>query len=265
MRIEENELILIVGAIALTVFLLGFFFIVVIARYYQSNLKKSIAVFQAMVQTQESERERIGRGLHDQIGVVHSRIDILLTQLKHHIPDKEVSGLLQEMSAAVAEARRESRRVIEDLYPAALEDHGIIKAMNSLAASFKMVTEIILDHDPELETKRFERDVELNLYRILQELINNSIKHSGADRITIQLFRNAQHFSVNYKDNGKGFLPEAQYEGHGLRNILNRVHLYQGTCKFESAPGQGFTAFLTFPGNFLKERKEGQANLLPEH
>ena len=135
-----------------------------------------------------------------------------------------------------------------DLSPKLLEMHGFSAAVSELVDRLNKMQLFVISVYIEPELKRFEKKHELILYRITQELLNNSIKHAACTEINLQLFYREGKLVLNYDDNGKGFnVADKMENGYGLSNIKTRASLLNGSVKWESKPGYGVNVIVEIP------------------
>jgi signal transduction histidine kinase len=201
------------------------------------------------VQTQEDERKRIAQDLHDEMGAVLSIARMHLVQIQ----EQEGGGIntkatLQQAQTLTESAIATMRRISHELMPPQLEEFGLIKTLRAIAnqvnESKKITLEIIVADD----LPRWAAAMELGLYRICMELINNTLKHAEAQNITIRLTQKDNQCVCSYSDDGKG-LRENYSEGHGFRNIEARLNSLGGSRMMGNQPKGGFYASFILPLN----------------
>jgi signal transduction histidine kinase len=210
-------------------------------------------VLQAVYQTQESERKRLAADLHDSVGQVLSTIKLNLHRLeKLGTVAPETLPSFRELLTHTRELSNQSiveiRNIIRAISPPILTDFGLAEALGELSRTVERTTGIEVSFNQTGMQKRLPADVELTLYRITQELFNNTIKHAAATRVDITLDKRDGALSFVFTDDGRGFstpndtFPPSQ--GLGLRNIEHRVWMLKGWVTFQSAPGAGTTVRL---------------------
>lgn len=197
-------------------------------------------LFTAVIESQEEERRKIGREMHDEVGSTLSAVRLSLSsQLlrEGHDPNTpENIRSLDKLSAIV-------RNISHLLSPPDLEYYGFHDALESLCESFSAAgqLEILLTDEAKgsIPPERF--NLALSLYRIFQELLANTLKHAQATEVRIHLQNEGTTFVASYSDNGKGFDPTGKPSaGLGMQNIQSRVLMLHATCELESAPEKGF-------------------------
>lgn len=194
--------------------------------------------------TQEKERKRIARELHDEIG---SKLNVILLNThrlkKYHNEANELEEISSEIKSVIHTTIDTTRRISHDLLPPTLEGFGLVEAIKELRDSFVKTGSVDIEFDLiENEHKINDSLIELNLFRVLQEMINNSIKHGKASEINIQIWVNKDKIKLKYGDNGKGFDMSDQNlrKGLGLKNIESRLNMIQSTFYYDTSPGNGF-------------------------
>jgi len=201
-----------------------------------------------VVSGQELERRRLARELHDETGQA-------LTSILLGLRAVEEAGSEQDMSAAAANLRdlvvgtlQDVRRLAVQLRPKALDDFGLVAAVERLAQTFSEASAIRVDLEAQLGEERLPAEVETTLYRIVQEALTNIVKHAGASRVSILLVRSSGTATVVIEDDGQGFDPaDLQEERMGIVGMRERVELHEGRLRVESTPGAGATVVAEVP------------------
>jgi signal transduction histidine kinase len=204
-----------------------------------------------LVQAQESERRNLASALHDLIGQKLTALNIGLDILKrdlHATAGPLVRVRLESMATIVDETVDAIRGVMEDLHPPELEDFGLIPALHSHAKRFQAHTGIHTAVDASESGRRLPANVELALFRVVQEALTNAIKHSGASRIRIGAWEEAGRAFVSIEDNGRGFADPAGARsawrgGWGLPEMRKRAESIGGKLRIEF-PEEGGTRVL---------------------
>ncbi len=210
----------------------------------RKNLQRKIT--KTIFETEEKERKRFASDLHDQLGASLSGTKMYLNLLlKGKLDEDKQKKLLVQAKDLIAEAAASTREIAYNLKPHHLNDFGLISAVESFIQRINNVTDINIDFESKNFTEKFDETTELVLYRVIHELINNTIKHAKASEISINLTESRKKIMLFYQDNGKGFNPDDiiiknQSNGMGLNNIINRIDSIGGKYKINSAPGEGF-------------------------
>lgn len=210
-------------------------------RLYQQR-----EILNAIMMTQEQERERIGESVHNGVAQLLYGIQTRLQLLKVNTADDEKQ--LKTILNIVSDAINDTRRIAFELVPAVLKDYGIEVALNELIRKIvkgNPVVSLELSGITELPEK-----LEFAIYRIVQELLNNIIKHADATESSVTIKQHLNSISLIVSDNGVGFqelLPRRVGNGMGLKNIRNRVKLLEGRFTLNSSPGAGSQITITLP------------------
>src|SRR6185312_7023796 len=203
--------------------------------------QKELAV--AVMDTQEQERKRIAEDLHDSLGHLLSTVKLNLQTL----PESQ-KPVLQNSMNLLNQALEELQNITFNLMPRTLEEEGLVAALNELTSkvsSSGLVKIKVLVHD--MNRFNLEKQSQFNVYRIVQEAVNNILKHAEAKEITIQLVGQDNHFTIMIEDDGKGFDTGTQKNGRGLKNIVTRSLWLKGNINIDSTPGRGTTITTEIP------------------
>ncbi len=201
----------------------------------------------AAVEIQETERRRIASDLHDDIGSLLSATRLYLRQLSPEATPEKTLSIKSESLSILDEMIQNTRRITHDLLPPVLEKFGFQAAAEDLCDRVRNSGGIGVRFSASTE-ERLAPKREIALYRVLQELVNNTLKHAEAKNISVDLAWSRDNFSFNYQDDGKGFdLSGQQAGGLGLRNIESRVSLIDGSLISNTAPGKGLAVNITLP------------------
>ena len=202
------------------------------------------------IDAQEKERRRIARDLHDEFGTKMSALKIYLSTYEKFIDhqNQEAVKTKKELYSIVDDSMNDLRSLLMDLSPKTLEMHGFASALSDLTnrLSNTHLFHIKCYVSPMLE--KFDAKYELTIFRITQELINNSIKHAGCKEIGIQLFYRDKSIVFSYEDDGKGFdFGEIKSAGYGLKNIETRISILEGKVTWDTSPGNGINVTIEIP------------------
>ncbi len=210
---------------------------------YQNELLKS------SIKVQEEERKRIAQDLHDELGAVLSIIRMHLVMLEQQSTgeaEKLLPGL-QNVRHLSETALSSIRSISHQLMPPQLEGFGLIKTLESVIAQINKTGEINIQLTASPDMPHLPWTVNLGLYRIVMELINNTIKHAGANSIHIDLYCQKESVVCNYSDNGKGLPENITGKGSGHKSIEARVMTLEGTVKIGNAGQGGFYTAIQIP------------------
>ncbi|MFN3555054.1 MAG: response regulator [Bacteroidales bacterium] len=201
-------------------------------------------ILNAIVETQENERKRFSRDLHDGLGAILSTLKIYIGLLqKEGKTDEEKKNLLAEMKETIQYAVDAARTIANNIMPSLLMDHGVVKALRSFVAALNKTQTLEVSFDCPDELMGLSASSQTHLYRIVLELINNTLKHSGAQKVQLEIQQLDGVITIRYHDNGKGFDFENIYArkegGQGLKNIISRVNFLNGKGGYQNyQPGK---------------------------
>lgn len=189
-----------------------------------------------MVKTQEMERRRFAQDLHDGLGANLSAIKLVLGL----IDQPEARPFKEKSEAMLNESLDDLRRLIHAMSPRSLERLGLVKAIEEMGIVLQQTSAITVEITTENIPDKLPQEHQINLFRIVQELFQNALKHAHATHITLSIRRLPRAIQLHYADNGKGFNPvQTTSNGNGLSNLQTRTQLLNGTFSIDSAPGQG--------------------------
>jgi PAS domain S-box-containing protein len=204
-----------------------------------------------LIASQEAERTRIARELHDSLGqnllLIKNRAQLEMTRTK--LPDA-VRDEFQSISNLASQAIAEVRQIARDLHPHQLDILGLTRALRALIDNIDESSEMTIDGKFDLADDLFPREAATNIYRIVQESLNNVLKHSRAKKARITLERDVHEVQLRIEDDGCGFKTGKDDDGAkglGLRNIAERVRMLGGKIKLDSQPDKGTRIEITIP------------------
>lgn len=214
------------------------------AKLQKEALFHQQQVTEVTIQTQEKEREEIGRELHDNINQLLAIVMVYLSVIK---ADQENADIIQKSRNLVDSAIQEIRKLSKKLISPVL-DMGLDDAMTMLFLDSGIATGIKFHFvSKKFDLSKVPRHLQLMLYRIVQEEVNNIIKHSKASEVRATLKVSKHHISITMKDNGIGFDTHKKSAGVGIRNMRSRAILYNGTLSIDSEPGKGCSIEIKVP------------------
>ena len=214
------------------------------------NIEKQ--TLQATLQGQEQERRRIAQEIHDGLGPLFSSLTMHIESLEEIIEEKTPEfifhcSILRELSKTIAQ---DIRSISHDLMPSAVEDFGVAIALENLCKTTDEVAKAEIEFYATNMEGRMDEDIELGLYRIGQELLNNALKYSNAESIVIQLIKHEDSVVLMVEDDGVGFdmqnIPTMK-KGIGWRNINMRTKSLGGVFTIDSRVGEGVLATVEVP------------------
>jgi signal transduction histidine kinase len=200
-----------------------------------------------VVEAQELERRRLARELHDETGQALTSILLGLKALEERTGDEASRAAMEELRELVVSTLQDVRRLAVELRPTALDDFGLVAALERLTASFAEQTGISVDFQTALADERLPEEVETALYRIVQESLTNVVKHARARRVSILLARKEGSVKAVVEDDGRGFDPAQAGDGFGLVGMRERLALLGGRLEVESGADAGTTIAAEVP------------------
>jgi signal transduction histidine kinase len=210
------------------------------ARLRTEILKQQELSIRAVIDAEEAERQRIAKDLHDGVGQMMSAAKMNLSAYEHRagFDNGEDKQAFENIITLVDESCREVRAVAHNMMPNALLKNNLADAIREFIN--KLDTQKLQVHVyTEGLDQRLEANKEAMLYRVIQESVNNVIRHAQADILDISIISETHEITATIEDNGKGFDPQLQSEGMGLKNIRTRIGYLKGTVEVNSTPGKG--------------------------
>lgn len=221
------------------------------ARLQSEVNQRQNELFNTVISVQDNERRRIAGDLHDSLGSVLSAAKLGLERM-----EEEKLELTQQQREKYAhaihlldEAISELRSISHNLMPPALSKLGLIAALRSFLEKITEYSGIQVHFSTHNIPSQLSEQVEITLYRVVLELVNNTVKHAEAGEVTLQLVGYADYINLTFEDNGKGFdaLQAMKISGLGLKNIFSRIDLMKGKADIDSEPGRGTIVNIDLP------------------
>ena len=194
-----------------------------------------------LIETEEKARKQFAADLHDDLGPTLSSIKLHLGLLEHSKNPEKFSETLTIANDLLSEAIAKMRIIANNLMPRLIENYGLEAAINSFVNTMPKKGTFSVDFISNLNGRRFPKQIELHFYRIVCELINNTIKHAGATIASVKLNYSRSLLKLTYTDNGKGYNVEdinTKTSGMGVSNILQRVNVIDGEIHFQNKKGK---------------------------
>ncbi len=229
-------------AILITSIVLGMiiaFFIVSLIRHQRKNQKLYKSKILAEITTLENERARIASDLHDELGPILSAVKFKINSLDIHSSGDQL--ILDKSNKNIDEIISRMREISNDLLPNTLLRKGLITAMEESVEDLKKSNKLEIKFTYQ-QAVDIPKEKTVNIYRILQEIIHNTLKHAQAIELRIELKQEKQRLVILTEDNGRGFDYNQQSRentGLGLRNLLSRTEVLGGNMYIESRSGKG--------------------------
>jgi signal transduction histidine kinase len=216
--------------------------------------EEELKVMQALIAGEEKERARIARELHDGIGGMLAAIQMHISAAHSRPADAaRLEADMEDVRVMLEHTADEVRKTAHNLMPEVLMQHSLEEALQLYCEQINAGGNLQLELQIHGVVGPLPQSAKLSLYRIVQELIQNVVKHAGTTQAIIQLTRQPTTLSILIEDNGSGFQPnERESNGIGLHNLRSRVQALQGHLSIESAPGSGTTVYMEFEMEKLK-------------
>lgn len=206
--------------------------------------QNELQVLNALVEGEEKERSRLARELHDGVGGILSASKMHLSIIQEEDQYGAQSGALNNVSSMLDQASQEIRAIAHNLFPDILLTHDLNAAISNFCQRMRNAG-LNIEYYCLGEMPRLNNRFKLMVYRAVQELVNNVMKHAKADHVLVQLSHHNNIMSIVVEDNGTGFDP-AGPKGMGLLNLEDKIKNLDGNLTIESAPGQGTTIHMEF-------------------
>ncbi|MCK9255455.1 MAG: sensor histidine kinase [Bacteroidales bacterium] len=219
-----------------------------IEKEKRANEKRFLSI---LIQAEDNERKRLAKDLHDGLGPLLSTIKMSLSALKKPNTKEQEKIILDNLDKVVVESMKSIKEISDNLNPHVLDNFGLDKAINNFIQKITTTGDIKIKYTSNLNDLRIEVSKETVLYRVICELINNTIKHANANKININLYYDIHNISLTYKDNGRGFeldnLFKPQEKGTGIYNIYNRINSLKGFVNIDSKINNGTIVKIKIP------------------
>ena len=218
---------------------------------------KEIESIKAEIKGQELERRRLAQELHDGLGGTLSSIKLNLTVMEK---EKRVKHDLKSIIQKIDNACNEVRTISHHLMPPAFSNHRFSEAVEFLLDDLKQTKKLDITYEifPKDEIESIDPKLQNDLYRIIQEIVSNTLKHAEAISIDLQLVLHEEGISLIVEDDGKGFDVEASSSGIGLKNIRSRLELYQGVLRIDSMQNRGTVTDIYIPIRDEEDKGNGR-------
>ncbi len=256
--------ILIAGTIGMLLMVLTIIFFVIIHQRrvikYQLELKKvneeqQKKLTQAAVQSEETERKRISGELHDDIGALLSSVKLYLNQIQPaNFNDQSKIDILNNCKELLNDTVQHVRNLSSNLQPSIIKDFGLLSTLQNFCDKLSHSSGLKISITAQGAISRFQTEDELAVFRILQELTNNIIKHANAQTIHFSLVRkNSDTLQIFIEHNGNGLSQEEfeqklySMQGLGLKNIQNRLNILRGNIHFQKGNDSMYTISVQIP------------------
>lgn len=244
---NRNTIIIIITALIFVV-LLAFLLILQRNKKIAAQEKTSAVLrekeqgLKAVFDATEEERQRISKDLHDSVGQQLSGLKMAWGKLASSEElDKQNKERIEQLSEILSESVEEIRDISHQMMPKVLIEFGLVEAITEMLSKALKYSDINYEFESFNLDERYDQRIEIGLYRICQELINNVIKHSQASFVSVQLFKNKNQLILIVEDNGQGMKKETS-DGHGMMNIQSRLNTINGEVNYQAGNEAGTMA-----------------------
>lgn len=245
---DTREIFVWGGLITSLSFAIGVFLIQKIFKYMkrveESRRLTEKMFLNTIIQTEEKERKRFAKDLHDGLGPLLSSVKMSVSSLAQMKQDDASREIIENTELVINEAIKSIKEISDNLSPHILSNFGLVRALSNFINKINIAKTIRVNLITELKDERFDANVEVVLYRVICELINNTIKHAQAKKINISLSQEGEYLNITYKDDGKGFdvskiIEHQGGSGMGFSNIYSRINSLKGELNIESENKKG--------------------------
>lgn len=265
--ILSPDIQIIIGTSVLLLMALSIIFFVI--YYQQKQLKKDLQqqkqiqelkdemqrqLLESALEVQEVERVRIAKDLHDEVGAMLSVTKMSFNQLLRKLDNAEdLATMGKQTRELLDQSISQVRRISKELVPSTLEEFGLISSVDEFINKVHLAsaTSFVFSHEGIDIKQRFDKKIELTIYRLIQELVNNALKHAEAKEISLKLTSENKKILFSFIDDGKGFDFETKRKdpksGLGLRNMESRLSVINGKINIESIQGKGTKTLIEIP------------------
>ena len=261
MLLQENlniTWVLLLGSVGMLLLCIGIvaFFLLYQKKLLQNKLQLSALetmhkeeLLHSRIEEVEQERKRIARDLHDEIGTLFTLLSRKVEQMTLPASVNKYQAQIDEMRILADRGINTTRRIAFDILPPHLELFGLITALEDFCMHQSKSTDVTIDFTITTLKKEPDDKTSLVVFRIIQELVNNTLKYAQATQIHMELNDKNGTLNFTYRDDGKGFdlNDNINGKGLGLRSIDNRVAMINGKIETQTSPGKGLYVYIQIP------------------
>jgi two-component system NarL family sensor kinase len=250
MDTKEAQVFLAVAIIVGLLIIFMIFFFITIIRHQKKNIKLHKEKIYAEISTLEKERKRVSADLHDGLGPLLSTVKFQIKSVE--LTEEDDKQMIISAGKHIDDMLIKIREIANDLRPTVLVRAGFVKAIEEFAETINLSGKILIACNMGNNISIADKEKEMHLYRIAQEIINNAIKHADSLRINVDFKPKENNLLLKISDFGKGFNTQEMLKkgsGLGLRNIMSRVEVLNGDVYIDSTPGNGTVYSIEIPNN----------------
>lgn len=223
-------------------------------RIEQLRQESEQRILSAVIQTEDKARQTFARELHDGLGPVLSSIKMTLSAVNRESLTPVNRAIIERAFSATDNSIATLKEVANNLSPHLLKNYGLVKAIENLANQLFDGSKINISVVADVDENLISEEIKISCYRIVSELMNNSLKHANPTAIQLKMNQTDQYLHVHYNDNGQGFSnfqnnKNEPVTGMGFNNIISRIKSLKGMYHIETSPGNGFSIEIYFPCN----------------
>lgn len=231
--------------------------ILLVAKNITGRLQAENRLIRAVIDTEEKERHRLARDLHDSLGQKLSAIKFYISVCVETVEDKSQRLSLKKCNEELASVLSEMREICFNLVPKTLKEFGILAAIKELCHEIARSNKIHFKIINENSLSNLPITVSIDIFRIIQEFITNAQRHGKATKIKMKFLKTENTLVVSLKDNGVGFIPNnVPAKSMGLQNVISRVKSHNGDIKISTVVGKGTEYFFALPLTDMYEQNE---------
>lgn len=209
--------------------------------------EQELSSINAMIEGQERERKRISRELHDDLGSNLTSVRVCIENVKNHVEDTQAHSLLDSAHEILSETYQKVRNISHINGSNKLAEGNLIEATQKLVDRISEVGNVDVEFVCHNMDKPLGNSLEIHLFRTIQELLSNMLKHANATEATVSLTGYEDYIDITVEDNGNGFSRDMQTSGLGLSAIASKTEAFSGTFTVDSSPGNGTTINIEIP------------------
>lgn len=217
----------------------GRYLIISLVRNLEARKERERMIMQAVLEGEENERQRISENLHDDIGPLLSTVKIYTGMLqKNEYKEEERKQMQKYVNQLLDDSINGIRNIANNLMPAIISDYGLIPAVRTFCNQINATRALKVELNNDKMEGRLPANVETNMFRVIKELLNNTLKHAEASQANIVLERDSNQLKMTYTDYGKGYHPnsldEMKAKGHGIQSMESRLRSMKGQIQFNN-------------------------------
>ncbi|HEX5003324.1 MAG TPA: ATP-binding protein [Bacteroidia bacterium] len=251
----EKDLIFAVFIAATVLFILATLVVLLVYNYFKVKAEKQKAILKAVYDTQEAERTRIAEDLHDDIGAKLSALKLQNELVMAEGLTENGTAYARKNAGLLDQVVGDIRRIVRNQASKYVYENGLLHELTTLVNQYRQLSGFTIELETDDHELPLKNEFKITAFRIIQELLHNAVKHSGASQVKMRIKRSGSTFLISVSDNGKGFdTVGLDGSGMGFKNIRTRTELYDGILETESIPNVKTSFTITFPLKGLLER-----------